>query len=360
MTEFTAYNNGGSGANAYLYTGTNDGTNKYTVDIPLPADSATAVAQGTARVVGIGQVKEVKLQAKVALDPRPPVTPTTYVNVVVQHTYADVALSGPLVPRRQVVASEKCNVCHGALGTTSGSNTLAEAFHGGARNTVEACVVCHDQNRVSSTVMTNGLALSENYSFKRMIHGIHGNSKRTNPFTHGNNVIGAFNKAGILTLDGLIAASSSSSVSAPLGTLLQPWSTGTVVPAGTALGASGSDVENYAAEVAYPSVGLVCSGCHVGNSWWTDANPMGSVVAKPIDPATSKAGTDPLGWFVISPTAASCTSCHDSANARGHVVNTGGGSFGEKTQSQSFKTQETCYDCHSPGGSYGVDTVHNK
>ena len=29
--------------------------------------------------------------------------------------------------------------------------------------------------------MTNGLALSENYSFKRMIHGIHGNSKRTLP-----------------------------------------------------------------------------------------------------------------------------------------------------------------------------------
>ena len=88
--------------------------------------------------------------------------------------------------------------------------------------------------------MTSGLALSENYSFKRMIHGIHGNSRASYPFTHGNNVIGAFNKAGILTLDGLIAASSSSTVSAPAGTLFQPWSTGTVVPAGTALGAPGA------------------------------------------------------------------------------------------------------------------------
>jgi hypothetical protein len=33
--------------------------------------------------------------------------------------------------------------------------------------------------------MTNGMALQENYSFKRMIHGIHGNSKRTRR-SHGN------------------------------------------------------------------------------------------------------------------------------------------------------------------------------
>ena len=72
VTEFTSYNNGGSGANAYLYKGTNDGSNHYTVDIPLPADTATAVAQGTARVVSVGQIKEPKLQAMSATDPRPP------------------------------------------------------------------------------------------------------------------------------------------------------------------------------------------------------------------------------------------------------------------------------------------------
>ena len=53
-------------------------------------------------------------------------------------------------------------------------------------------MVCHDANRASSTVMTNGLALNESYQFKRMIHGIHGNSKRLYPFTHGNTVVGAF------------------------------------------------------------------------------------------------------------------------------------------------------------------------
>jgi OmcA/MtrC family decaheme c-type cytochrome len=359
VTEWTAYNNGGNNANVFMYKGANDGTNRYTIDIPLPADSATAVAQGTARVVGIGQIKEPKLEAKVAVDPRPPVTPTVLVNVVVQHTFADVALSGPLSPRRQVVSNEKCNVCHGALGTTSGSNTLAEAFHGGARNTVEACSICHDQNRYSSTVMTNGRALSENYSFKRMIHGIHGTSKRTYPFTHGNNVIGAFDKnTFLLTLDGLIAASTSSSVSAPAGTLFQPYSTGVTVPAGTALGTTGSDVENYAAEVAYPGIGLDCNTCHVNNSWQRDLGTVGSVVAKPIDQGTLKAGTNPLDWIVITPQAASCTSCHDSTTAINHVVGTGGAAFGTATQAQSLQTQEICADCHANGKPYGVDVVH--
>jgi OmcA/MtrC family decaheme c-type cytochrome len=358
VTEFSAYNNGGSGANALMYRGTNDGSNTYTVDIALPADTATAVAAGSARIVGVGQVKEAKLEVAWPTDPRPPVSPTEYVSVVVQHGFRDFAISGALNARREVVSNDKCNVCHGALGTTSGSNTLANAFHGGARNTVEACVLCHDQNRYSSTVMTSGRALSENYSFKRMIHGIHGNSKRQFPFTHGNNVIGAFDKAGILTLAGLIAQSTSSTVSAPAGTLFQPYSTGVVVPAGTRLGTTGTDVQNYAAEVAYPSVGLNCNGCHVNDSWKRDLGTLGSVVAKPIDRATLKAGTNPLDWVVITPKAASCTSCHDSEKAISHVVGVGGSAFGTATQAQSFQTLESCVDCHAAGRPLGVDVVH--
>jgi OmcA/MtrC family decaheme c-type cytochrome len=64
VTEFTAYNNGGSSANAFLYRGVNDGSNTYTIDIPVPPDTPTAVAQGTARIVGTGQVKEPQLEVK--------------------------------------------------------------------------------------------------------------------------------------------------------------------------------------------------------------------------------------------------------------------------------------------------------
>jgi OmcA/MtrC family decaheme c-type cytochrome len=352
-TEWSAYNNGGSGANSYAYKGTNDGSNHYTVDIALPADTATAVASGTARVVSIGQIKEVQLQVKSATDPRPPVVPTTLINVVAQHTYSDVVLSGTMQARRSVVSNDKCNVCHGALGTTTGSNTVADAFHGGARNTVEACVVCHDANRFSSTVMTNGLAMSENYSFKRMIHGIHGNSKRTYPFTHGNTVVGAFGKDGLLKTPGTSSAVSSGSVSAPAGTAFEPWLTSSLFPIGTPLA---SGVENYAAEVAYPQVGLNCNACHVNNSFLQDRGTLGAVVSKPINPATLKADTDPNKWLVISPKAASCTACHDSANAIGHVTSFGSASFGNLMQGN--RPQETCDDCHASGLFKGVDRVH--
>lgn len=324
VTEYSAFNNGGSSANAFAYKGTNDGSNHYTVDIPLPADSVTAVAKGTARVVSIGQVKEAKLQVK-ALDPRPEVVPKVLINTLVQNTHKELALTGALLPRRIIVSNEKCNVCHGSLGATSGSNTLSEAFHGGARNTVEACVVCHDANRTNSTIMTNGLALNEPYQFKRLIHGIHGNSKRTYPFTYRNTVVGGFNKDGTsLTTGG-----------APLA----------------------ANVENYAAEVAWPGVGINCNACHENNSYKQDLGPLGASVSPRVT------GADPMGYKVISPKAASCTACHDSSKAIGHVTTFSDppASFGDKTQAQiAGLPREGCDDCHASGKFKGVDIVHGQ
>ncbi|HET8747235.1 MAG TPA: OmcA/MtrC family decaheme c-type cytochrome [Ramlibacter sp.] len=318
VTEYTS----GSAAQVFAYTGTNDGSNHYTATITLPTPSATHVISGTARIATIGQVKEPKLALQSAADPRPEVTPRTLVNVVVQNTSKEIALTGTLQPRRTIVSSEKCNVCHGALGTTSGANTLSEAFHGGARNTVEACVVCHEPNKMSSTLMTNGLGFNESYQFKRMIHGIHGNSRRTFPFTHGNKVGDrAFNKDG------------------------------TAVGGGAPLAA---DVENYAAEVAWPGVGINCNACHVDNSYKLDKGTVGSVIRKPAGE------TDPMNWLVISPKAASCTACHDSPKAMGHVTSFGNASFGDRTQAQSTATVETCADCHSSGLFKGVDIVHGQ
>ena len=376
ITEFTAYNNGGSSANAYAYKGTNDGSNHYTVDIPLPADSATAVAAGTARVVSIGQVKEPLLEVR-STDPRPAVVPTVLINTVMQHTYMEVALTGTLNPRRQVVSNEKCNVCHGSLGTASGSNTAnvianqSNAFHSGARNSVEACPVCHDANRMSSTVMTNGLALNESYQFKRMIHGIHGNSRRTYPFTHGNPVAGVFSKEGSLQADGFFLSDQTVTVNNLAKTVI---TAGTVVPKGatfqtiesmlntarTNAGYTGSpaSIENYAAEVLWPGVGVNCNACHVNDSHKTDRGPLGAVVSKPLVGSPLAADTNPLNWMVISPMAATCTACHDSAAAMDHVKSFGNGSFGNRTQANSMKIQEVCADCHAIGGFKGVDIVH--
>jgi OmcA/MtrC family decaheme c-type cytochrome len=128
-----------------------------------------------------------------------------------------------------------------------------------------------------------------------------------------------------------------------------------VVPAGTLFG---PDVVNYAAEVAYPGIGLDCNTCHVNNSWQSDQGPVGSVVAKPVVGGTTTVDPNPLNWIVITPKAATCTSCHDSATAINHVISNGGSAFGTATQAQSFQTLENCADCHAPGKPLGVDAVH--
>jgi OmcA/MtrC family decaheme c-type cytochrome len=188
-----------------------------------------------------------------------------------------------------------------------------------------------------------------------MIHGIHGSSKRTYPFTHDNTVIGAFGKDGILGPAGGFTSGSSSS--APIGTPSVPFATTTAVPAGTPLG---SDATNYAAEVAYPAVGLDCNGCHVNDSWKQDRGPIGAVVGKPLIGAAVPLAVDtnPLNWLVITPRAATCTSCHDSQAAISHVVGVGGASFGNASHAQAFQVQESCVDCHGPGRPFGVDAVH--
>ncbi len=342
VTEFSAYNNGGGSAYAYAYKGTNDGSNHYTVSIPVPDDTATAVAKGTARVVSTGQVKEPKLSATASTDPRPEVVPGVLVNTLVQHTSHELALSGALQPRRVIVATEKCNACHGTLGAATGSNTVANAFHNGGRTTVEACVLCHDANRMSSTIMTNGMALNESYQFKRMIHGIHGNARRASPFTQGNTVVDLFNMDGTSATGGLALWQQLDSA----GNLIV--------------------VDNYAAEVAYPDATLNCNACHVNNSYKTDMGPLGSVVKKPIDPVSGVATTDPNAWLVISPKAATCTSCHDGRTASGqsvinHVIQFGGATFGDKSQRDvALLPRETCDDCHTNGGAKNVDIVHGQ
>lgn len=374
VTEFSSYNNGGNSSNGYAYKGANDGANHYTVQLAVPADTATAVAAGTARVISYGQVIEPMLVAQSATDPRPEVSPRTLVNVAVQHAFQDLALTGTLAPRRTVVSTEKCNACHGTLGTGSGSNTLANAFHSGARNYVEACVVCHDANRMSTTVMANGLALNESYQFKRMIHGIHGGAARSYPFTHGNPVMGVFSMDGILgaaggsfLADQTATIGGVSKIVIPAGTLVAPGATFQTIAdmintARTSAGYTGTAAaaaDNFSAEVAWPGptavgAGIDCNACHVDNSYKKDLSPLGAVVAKPVGT------TDPRDWLVISPKAATCTSCHDSAKALGHVTSFGSATFANRSQKDSMLVQETCDDCHASGGFKGVDLIHGQ
>ena len=67
VTEFTAYNNGGNSANAFAYKGSNDGSNHYTVNIPLPDDVPPNIVVADRLVVTGGeQHTELALEAVTA------------------------------------------------------------------------------------------------------------------------------------------------------------------------------------------------------------------------------------------------------------------------------------------------------
>lgn len=344
VTEFSSYNNGGSGANAKAYTGTNDGSNVYTLDITIPADTAQMIAKGTGRVLSVGQAKEAELD----IVTRTAKAPQVLINVSMMNTFKDFAISGTLTPRKEIVSNEKCNACHGLLGTASGSNELNNAFHSGARNTIESCGgLCHDAGRAGQyTVMhddfkfpasvlggaATGNTMNESHHLKRMIHGIHGGARAQYDFVHGPRATAA-------------------------NGMTQP--------------------ENFTAEVAYPGILSDCNTCHVNNSYQNDRGTIGSVMlstSTTADPASTRYNennllralvltdgvVDPLKLPVISPKAASCTACHDTLGVVNHVTTVGGGTFGGKTQGQFLnnETFEACDGCHAPGGFVGVDTVH--
>jgi OmcA/MtrC family decaheme c-type cytochrome len=67
-----------------------------------------------------------------------------------------------VTPRRQVVAMEKCNACHGYL-----------AFHGDQRNTVETCVNCHNPNQTDAARRPASQMPAQSVDFRTMIHRLH-------------------------------------------------------------------------------------------------------------------------------------------------------------------------------------------
>lgn len=80
-------------------------------------------------------------------------------------------------PRRTIVSTAKCNACHGAI-----------AFHGGPRNTVENCPLCHT---ASLTAGTGSAAVS--LDFPVMVHRIHAGRELSRPYKIGNT---SFNDVG--------------------------------------------------------------------------------------------------------------------------------------------------------------------
>ena len=74
-----------------------------------------------------------------------------------------------VTPRRTVVSTANCNKCHSFL-----------SLHGGNRNTVEECVLCHNPNTLAES--PNG---DQTVDFRVMIHKIHTGEELTSDYTVG-------------------------------------------------------------------------------------------------------------------------------------------------------------------------------
>ncbi len=245
--------------------------------------------------------------------------------------------------RRTVVDSARCNKCHNQLG-------VEPSFHSGARNNAQGCAIggCHYETRSTghtgeANTYGGGWALSA----KSMIHGIHGASKRTQPFNYGAT---AKNQKGFGT-------------------------------------------------IGYPGVLNNCEQCHVPGSynfeiaanatastdllWTTDANgdmrnpnnvtPIGqSPWIKILGKGEIDYRGDPL---VSSPVTSACFGCHDSQTAIAHFQANGGillksvsaitgatpGVPGTSTTDRSGldgKNVEQCLLCHAAGKIADTRVVH--
>ncbi len=193
-------------------------------------------------------------------------------------------------PRRKVVDIAKCNGCHSAL-----------SLHGGNRNQIEQCVLCHNPSmddsptRPLTTNAAEKAKPNQAINFSLMVHKIHTGEKMTTEFGTQYTIIG-----------------------------------------------NGGSVNDFT-EVRFPTMtptGGVgdtakCYMCHVNNS-------------ETVFPVGKNDVVDPQGRLNPAPaTTAACTACHQSLSALSHAVAQSDPKYGE-----------SCDVCHAIGRDFDVLKEH--
>ncbi|HLK48224.1 MAG TPA: OmcA/MtrC family decaheme c-type cytochrome [Bryobacteraceae bacterium] len=139
----------------------------YTFKTALPANASGSYA------VGIEGFNNVTINATT-------MAATTVRDVGFNQVFYFAVGPGTAAPRRKIVSQAKCEGCHNKL-----------SLHGGIRQNVEYCVVCHNPTVTDSSVRPAANNPPESINFKTMIHKIHTGSNLTNDFTiygHGGSV----------------------------------------------------------------------------------------------------------------------------------------------------------------------------
>jgi OmcA/MtrC family decaheme c-type cytochrome len=130
----------------------------YTFSAALPADAKGSFAVGIEgynnAVINAGTVREATVR-----------------DIGMNKIFYFPVTDAKAVARRQVVSDAKCNTCHNQL-----------FFHGGNRQTVEQCLLCHSPN-VTDVSQRKAGDTPESINFKSMIHKIHTGKELTTEFT---------------------------------------------------------------------------------------------------------------------------------------------------------------------------------
>jgi OmcA/MtrC family decaheme c-type cytochrome len=233
-----------------------------------------------------------------------------------------------VVARRQVVDNAKCNKCHQQV-----------TLHGGSRNgEALVCVVCHNPNETDvkdrprfdvtpgdaagdiDVASTLDGKREESVDFKRLIHGIHAGAASAHGMREKGLVIGG---------------------------------------------------ETDFSDVRFPGILQDCETCHLSGTYVLDGDwelptengiLSSTIAAAPLGTTEAAIGAeveDPADDLNISPTAAVCSSCHDSDLEKAHMQVPGGAVFAA-TQGviSGAPVIETCAICHGPGRDADVELVH--
>jgi OmcA/MtrC family decaheme c-type cytochrome len=220
--------------------------------------------------------------------------------------------------------SSKCAKCHDGV-KLSGSGTPIPrlSLHGNNRNeNVKLCVMCHNPNQtdvpyrvITADARTSSAEVS--VDFKRMVHGIHAGGFRKTPLV----IIGR-----------------------------------------------NTSINDYSG-VRFPGELRNCVNCHIDRSGRgtfelpLSAAVLGSTVSTgsvfAVAPGAPRSiDVNPANDLKITPTAATCSGCHDSAEVRTHMIRTGGASFGTLQQYIGTAVVERCANCHGPGKEKDVRRAH--
>jgi OmcA/MtrC family decaheme c-type cytochrome len=150
-----------------------------------------------------------------------------------------------VVPRRTVVSIANCNVCHDKLQP-----------HGGNRNQVEACDVCHNPTATDASLRPASALPPEAIDLQILVHKIHTGANLTNGYT----VYGF-----------------------------------------------GGSTNNFA-DVQFPGDRRDCVKCHVGTSYTV-----------PLPAGVQPAVTPRNYWTPTPPISAACLACHDDVSSAAHA-----------------------------------------